>query len=164
MNDPGWFLPLGEGSVDPSAPDERPTAPGDDCLWLLTFVPDLVRRSPLRGPLAGSRQRRDPMLHFYAVAAKPSKGAAASHRPLDCVRSARHKAATGGRAHTDERGVFTVLRRDHRSRLYESDIATTYDIDTCRQLNGIGASQTTLRTTALRPQRPAATSAFRWPR
>ena len=38
-----------------SASDERPVAQRDDCLWLLTFVPDQVHRSPLRGSLIGDR-------------------------------------------------------------------------------------------------------------
>ena len=41
----------------PAASDERPVTPGDDCLWLLTFVPDQIHRSPLQGPLAGCRRR-----------------------------------------------------------------------------------------------------------
>ena len=40
-----------------SAPDEEPTVPGADCLWLLTFAPDQVHRSPLRGPLIRSRRQ-----------------------------------------------------------------------------------------------------------
>ena len=39
----------------PGGADERPTAPGAYCLWLLTFAPDQVHRSPLRGPLIGRR-------------------------------------------------------------------------------------------------------------
>ena len=38
------------------APDEKPTVPGTDCLWLLTFAPDQVRKAPLRGLLIRSRQ------------------------------------------------------------------------------------------------------------
>ena len=37
-------------TVDRST-SERPTAQEDVCLWLLTFVPDQVRRSPSQGPL-----------------------------------------------------------------------------------------------------------------
>src|SRR5262245_39384639 len=40
----------------PPASHERPDAQRDDCLWLLTFVPDQVHRSPLRGPLMGGRR------------------------------------------------------------------------------------------------------------
>src|SRR6185437_14343516 len=41
-----------------SAADERPAAQRADCLWLLDFSPDQVHRSPLRGPLIGSRSWR----------------------------------------------------------------------------------------------------------
>ena len=36
-------------------PDEKPHAPGTDCLWLLRFRPDQVYRAPLRGLLIGDR-------------------------------------------------------------------------------------------------------------
>ena len=38
--------------------DERPFAQEDGCLWLLTFVPDQVHRSPSRGSLIGGRRHR----------------------------------------------------------------------------------------------------------
>ena len=37
-------------------PDEEPTAPGTNCLWLLRFRPDQVHRAPLRGLLIGDRR------------------------------------------------------------------------------------------------------------
>ena len=43
-------------------PDEKPTAPGTDCLWLLRFRPDQVHRAPLRGLLS----RRPAQIHIYS--------------------------------------------------------------------------------------------------
>jgi len=40
-----------------SAAGERPTAHEENCLWLLTFVPDQIHRSPLQGPLARRRRQ-----------------------------------------------------------------------------------------------------------
>ena len=38
-------------------PDEKPAAPGTNCLWLLRFRPDQVDRAPLRGLLIGDRRK-----------------------------------------------------------------------------------------------------------
>jgi len=47
-------LTYGTSRGDPAS-DERPTTHGGDCLWLLTFAPDQVHSSPLRGPLIRNR-------------------------------------------------------------------------------------------------------------
>jgi hypothetical protein len=62
------------------APDERSTAPGGDRLWLLTFVPDQVRRPPLRGPLIGGRSRLD-TYSLYAAEGPASKGGKTEKSP-----------------------------------------------------------------------------------
>ncbi len=51
-----------------AASDEEPTAHEVDCLWLLTFAPDQVHSSPLRGPLVRRRRHAaDPSIFLRDI-------------------------------------------------------------------------------------------------
>lgn len=75
-----------------AASDERPTAHEEYCLWLLRLSPDQVYRSPLRGPLIGSRRSGEPPLTFVRTTGRDVKGGyrARNRKFPSSFRVARH--------------------------------------------------------------------------